>query len=249
MRIIRAAVVGTSMLASGAAQAATTIDVALFDPSAYNSIVAGLSVGGGEDFETFSVGNVGGPGDPQMTSVGAFETLGGKGSGGTIGDASFANDGTKLAIREGNVYGRTSTTDEIAGLPEDRTGKFLDSNDTIGIKWDVALAGGSMFSTILFTLTDATDVGAIMDITVGGVTRAISGLGNGQSIMVLIELDTLVSSTVVTLRDRFADDDPFLNDGFSVDDVVVGVIPLPASALLLLGGLGGLGALGRRKRG
>lgn len=36
--------------------------------------------------------------------------------------------------------------------------------------------------------------------------------------------------------------------GFDIDAIKVSAIPLPASALLLLGALGGLGAMGRRRR-
>ena len=65
-----------------------------------------------------------------------------------------------LAIRNGTVYGRSSTTDLIAGAPNSKTPDlFLDSNDTFGMRWVVD--PGSMFNKLIFTLTDASDQGAL----------------------------------------------------------------------------------------
>ncbi len=222
-----------AVLASPAA--AATISTSAFSAGAYNA-----AVGSGsyitENFESFDEGNVA---NGFTTAVGSFSTLGGIGSGGTVTNADFANNGSLLAVRDGNVYGRRSTTSALSGNSADDM--FLDSNDTLGISWAVSL-GGAMFDRIVLTLTDATDVGAIMTIGTGNDAINISGLGNGVKRLVEINFASAVSSASVYFSNNRR------NDGFSIDDVAVSEVPLPAAGFLLLGGLGGLAAMGRRKK-
>lgn len=220
---------------------AASITVSDFNAGNYNSIVSGYGTAIVEDFESFAEGNVA---NGFATSVGTFSTLGGTGSGGTVKYADFANDGSKLAVRDGNVYGRTSTTAALSGDRSDD--KFLDSNDTFGISWMVSL-GGEKFNSLVLTLTDATDVGAIMRITVGEDTYAFSGLGNAAKKIVEIDFDGPIETASIFFGNWNRSGGLKLNDGFSLDDIAVSEVPLPASALLLLGGLAGLGAMRRKK--
>lgn len=216
------------------------MNVADFSAGAYNAIVGGFGNAVVEDFETYSEGNVA---NGFSTSVGTFSTLGGTGSGATVTGADFANDGSLLAIRDGNVYGRSSTTSALSGNSADN--KFLDSNDTYGIRWDVSL-GGSMFNRLALTLSDAADVGATLRVMVGDVFYDLSLLSNGSRQIVDIGLGDAVSSATIFFG-NYRNGQYKLNDGFSIDDIAVSEVPLPASALLLLAGLGGLGVMRRRK--
>lgn len=231
--VILAAIIASPVLAA-------TISVSTFSVDAYNA-----ATGSGtyviEDFESFGEGNVT---DGFSTAVGMFSTQGGTGSGGTVTGADFTNDGSMLAVRDGNVYGRQSTTAFLSGDAFDD--KFLDSNDTYGINWDVSL-GGSMFDRLVFTLTDATDVGATLWIRVGNDVVTLSGLGDGNTQLVEVDLDRPLSSIPVQFFNT-RDGNRSLNDGFSIDDVAVSAVPVPAAGLLLLGGLGGLAALRRRRK-
>lgn len=254
MRTMTTALLALAVSASAAA--ATTISVGTFTVGNYNTLLGGLD--GSiitEDFESYSEMNVGGVGSPFSTNVGDFETLGGTGSGGTVtnADNTFTgtaganpNDGTQLAIRDGNVFGRVSTTAALTG--DESKDKFLDSNDTFGIVWDVDL-GGISFTKILLTLTDAADTGATVSITTddGGFAQFQSQPRSNQK-TVLIEFSEAVSSATIQFINTKGADGPLrTNDGLALDDIAISAVPLPASFLLLGAGIAGLGAL-RRKR-
>jgi hypothetical protein len=232
-------------LSAGAAQAAS-ISVTAFSVANYNTAVSGFGTTVVEDFESYARGNVGnGESDPGFaTAVGTFKTMGGTGTGGTVTDPNPDLDGSKLAIRDGNVYGRTSTTALLTGNPS--FDQFLDSNDTFGIRWLVDI--GSMFNKIVFTLTDTTDVGATMRINTPGASEVtLQGLGNANRRLVVVDFGAGVNSAEITFFNTNAQGRPFLNDGFSIDDIAVSAVPLPAPAFMLIAGLAGLAAM-RRKR-
>lgn len=207
----------------------------------YNAATAKLSDVVTESFESFGEGNVE---NGFSTAVGTFSSIGGVGSGGTVTNAGFDNDGSKLAIRDGNVYGRRSTTSYLTGNASDDM--FLDSNDTFGISWSASLASGAMFDRLVFTIVDAAEFGNTMVIAIGDYMTTIASQGNGRKRLVEIELDEAVYNAEITFS-HFKGDNPLTNDGFSIDDVSLNQVPLPASALLLLGGLGGLAAFRRRQ--
>jgi hypothetical protein len=129
---------------------------------------------------------------------------------------------------------------------------WLDSNDLHGIRWEIP--GTSSLSKILkiaFFMTDVDDVGnldfaftangaEITDQTISGVP-VVSGRPNGE-----LQLVTMLFNTPVNLINIEMASGP--GDGFGVDGIQVGTVPLPASALLLLGGLGGLGGLSALRR-
>lgn len=237
---MRLGLIAAGLIALASPAISATINVTNYSTGAYSALVGGFSNAVVEDFESFAEGNVA---NGFATAVGGFSSLGGIGSGGTVTGAGFANDGSLLAVRDGNVYGRRSTTSALSGNAADD--KFLDSNDTHGIRWDVSLGGG-LFDRLVLTLTDAADSGATLRILVDGVMHSLSALPNGNRKIVAIDFGEAVSSATVFFG-NYRNGQPRLNDGFSIDDVAVNAVPLPASALLLIAGLGGMAALRRRK--
>lgn len=232
----------TAVLAALAAPAlASTVSVTGFSASSYNAAVGGMTYAVTQDFEGYGEGNVS---NGFMTNVGSFSSLGGEGAGGTVSGADFDNDGTKLALRDGNVYGRVSTTSSLSGNAGDDM--FLDSNDTYGIVWNVMLGGQRMFDRIVFTITDAAEFGNSLRIITDFGTTVVNSSGNGLQRLVEIDLDHNATYATIILG-HFRSNGLRTNDGFSIDDIAVNEVPLPASALFLLGGLGGLAAMRRRK--
>jgi len=230
-----------SFLGLATTAGASTISITSFSTTGYNAELAASGAVITEDFEGFNEGMVL---DGFSTAVGTFATLGGTGTGGTVTQSGFANDGTQLAIRDGNVFGRTSTT---AILNNDASqDKFLDSNDTFGISW-AADIGGQAFNRLLLTLTDAADTGATMKVTAGGVTSSFSTAGNGNQQVVVVDFATAVTSAVFYFE-NIGNGGNLTNDGFSIDDIAIAPVPVPAGLLLMGTALAGFGAMRRSKK-
>ena len=174
--------------------------------------------------------------DLTRTAVGSFTPFGETGSG-----LAKIGDGGKLQVRADNVmpWGRYSTVADGLG------GNWLDSNDNLGMKWEIG--GVGKFDAVAFFVTDAADVGgnsrsrseAAHDIAGDGGL-----LANGNIHFVKILLDEAVDSlTVELMHDR-------ANDGFGIDGAAVGRIapvPLPPAVLLLGAGFAALAGLRRRR--
>ncbi len=231
-----------TVLAFSNAAIATTISINEYTSGAYGSAVAGLSNFASEDFEMAGPEREIAFGTALPTDVGTFETVGGTGSGGTVKGLS-GNTGRNVAIRDGNVFGRVNTTSGGSF--------FLDSNDTHGISWDVST--GSMFDTIVFTLTDASEF-SFLRVTADGISaeqRVGRRLSDGNTSLVEIILGTAMSSLTVELTNFSASGGTRLtNDGFSIDDTAVGLaaVPLPASLPLLVAGAGLFAVIRRKQR-
>lgn len=179
------------------------------------------------------------------TNVGTFTSLGGKGTGGTVTGLP-GNKGTELTLRDEDVFGRKNVA------PTDGAW-FLDSNDTWGISWNVALEGGQKFNKLIFALTDATDMGAYLRVSVGGIVQTvISGLSNAETKLVVIDFGDWVSSATIDLgnftkstKGKYKKDDGFSLDGIEVS---IAAVPLPAGMLLLGSALAGFGVVARRRK-
>lgn len=226
------------------AASAVTIDISDFTAGAFGTASGGLSNVVTEDFEdqgaAFGEAEIR-PGTPLTTDVGAFSTLGGTGSGGTVRGLS-GNTGTNIALRDGNVYGRR---DVVGGR------YFLDSNDTHGIGWDVRSTEGA-FNTIVFALTDSSEYSYLRVIVDGVSQEQTDGarLRNGHTSLVQITFDDLVTNARIELAGYSGyRGSRVTNDGFSIDGIAVGIaaVPVPASLPLLAVGIGAL-AIARRKR-
>jgi len=227
------------------AASATTIHVSIFDSSAYGGL---LSSGNfvGEDFEGLGIANGAGQVGPSLaTAVGTFSSAGGQGTGGTVAGLA-GNTGTQLALRTGDVFGRTNQVPTNGRW-------YLDSNDTFGMIWNVNVGGA--FDMVAFALSDASDQGAYLRIVTDGITREVrtgAALANGNDRLVVISFTQAVTAATVSLVNytAFGGGTMRLNDGFSVDGMQVRLspVPLPAAGVLLVAGLGALGAMRARRK-
>lgn len=185
------------------------------------------------------VPDAGGPGTSTLgglsTNVGTFTTTAGTRCGGSC-DAPF----NESLIRNESRYGRYNMTD-----PGE---KWLDSNDNEAVNLEVA--GIGFFNRISLYLTDIDDVGPrTFSIYVDGVETDISAQyatdtrrRNGELFLVYIDFASPTDTTSLS----FMIDD---GDGFGIDDVRVGLVPIPGSFPLLAAGVGLLAWRARRQRG
>ncbi|MEM9909941.1 MAG: VPLPA-CTERM sorting domain-containing protein [Pseudomonadota bacterium] len=182
---------------------------------------------------------------PIKTAVGEFYRESGTGSGGTVTRPNPDLDGTQLAVRNGNVFGRSDTTADLFPDLRIRNGQYLDSNDVIDMSWNVNL-GGAKFKRLIFVLSDATDVGSSLNIIAGDdkFTYTIPGreYGDGERRIVKIDFGQSVDTAQVAFENSKR------NDGLSIDDIAINVVPLPASVLFLGAGIAGLGLMRRRQK-
>jgi hypothetical protein len=240
MKILRIAASAAAFFALTSLASATTIT--LHSAGSYAALVgSGPQIV--ENFESFGGLGEGEVGTNFNTSVGIFNTLGGTGTGGTVSGLS-GNTGTVLALRDGNTFGRSNTTSGGRW--------YLDSNDTFGMGWFVET--GSMFSRVVFNLTDGSDVGGFLSIISDGVRteqRTAGRLADGGVTTVVVDFGKAVSSAFISIGNYTGSgsNQNVRNDGFAVDDISVNIapVPIPPSLALLLAGMGGL-FLMRRKR-
>lgn len=251
-RKVRTRVRGTALIASlslgfAATAQATTVNLTQLGPGslaaahqARSDFLAKYNITNlqSETFEDRPAWNgTTGTRDPQNTKAGSFTTLGGTGAG-----WSAIDGGQSLEVRGDNTmpWGRYDLDGVVSG-------KWLDSNDTYGMRWDIADHG--KFNALSFFLIDAADVGAKFSMKVGDTLYSDLLGGSGQARsgniqVVTILLDRAVDSLSVELmHDR-------LNDGFGVDGATlahVAPIPVPPAAALLVTGLFALGAVRRRR--
>jgi hypothetical protein len=237
---------GTSAL--GAARAAYNAELAKFDLFAAEGFetLNTLSDGGG----VATLGQISGS---LTTAVGVFTTTGGNGTGtSAVGDTNLNSEittttkSTNIALRNDtdgqNDGGRFNTT--LGG------GNYLDSNDTNGFKWTIdtgVTPGLAAFDRLLFTLVDVADQRKTLTIRALDeddneffLPTTISGQQNATINTVLISFNTRVTFAEIQLDKGSA------NDGFSGDDFVVGAVPLPAAAWMLMSAAVGLFVAKRR---
>lgn len=222
-----AAAAAAAIMAASAANA-TTISVSAFTEDGFDAYQSG-NILAYQNFESFDA-PVQYSGGLTGTNVGDFTSLGGTGEG-----TSIIDDGTDLAVDNNAAFGRVNTTN-----PGEN---WLSSNDTDGILWN-ASAGGSLFNSVAFSLSDIADTGATLTVTADGTAESFSGLGNGEVKWVVISFGSFIDSAKVSLENT---DGAINNDGFGIDDVTIAAVPLPAGAALMLTGLGGLAIARRRK--
>ena len=225
------------MFATGAS--ATTISISTFDIANFGAATSTPSFVI-QDFEAIGAGmGAGELAGPLATNVGTFAAMGGVGNGGTCQSNSVGGNCTQVALEQGD-----NSFDQGNHVPDN--GEWsLNSNDTMGIQWD-AFKGGAAFNRVVFAIKDGGDrPGITLTVSADGASEQIGpNATSGGGKLIVIDF-----SSKVTMASIFMANNQLLPpDSFSIDGASVGLVPLPATALMLLGGIGAFGAMRRRQK-
>jgi hypothetical protein len=241
-------------LGSTAVMAATQVSItAISDLTDYEAAVAGSIAR--EDFEVF--GGINGGSDAKgivwddswVTSVGKFRTFGlATGSGSVCRQQSGSPCGDLFLAKDPSESGQGNT------VPDNGIWA-LSSNDTEGMIWDAYDPNGGSFNFLAFVLQDVADQSnTILTVSADGASQSVSSrLGDANKQLVSI---FFADGPVTGVEVSIFNEGRRVNDGFTFDGGAlalrsttdIGQVPLPAPALLLLGGIAGLGALRGLKR-
>ncbi|AEI93011.1 VPLPA-CTERM sorting domain-containing protein [Roseobacter litoralis] len=256
--MLRTTVAAAALLSFGSVAHATTITAQVFTPTDFANLTNGAVV---EDFElssiltgtfanTQAVRGVGSVEEGELsgdltTKVGTFGSLWTAGD--LLGSGSTCSR-FDLGAADCNGIALQKSPDDTNGqgnIVPDNGNFAINSNDTQGIVWNAALAGGTLFTTLVFAIQDAADVGAkTLTVELGDGTKAVfsgSLFGNNDTNIVKISFDAGVASAEVSIETS-------RNDAFTVDGAAISPVPLPASSLLLIGGMAALAGVARRRK-
>jgi hypothetical protein len=240
-KAIYGATAAIALLAAGAASAAT-VNVTSFGSvadavNAQTSFIGGATVVGSEDFEGYAVGTP----TPLASGIGPITTIAGGSSGSTV-----VGDPDQSVVRSAAAPGTGATGFRYDADDTPGSTNYLDSNDNAAM--NILVSGIGMFDRISFMLTDIDDVGAIrFKLIIDGITEYFTpsnvdrAAQNGLLLLATIDLGVLVDTLAIEMTID-------AGDGFGFDGAKIAATPLPAPALMLLGGLGALGVAARRKR-
>lgn len=269
-----------SVLCATGAGAMTTVDIAVYDELTFPTVQ--YSTYTGQDFEGIAGGTQ--ITDADLFNVGTFNSIGGIGTGEAPMDLGCADDAASggnagewstlcvgsVAAAGGAVHGRENVIPVIDG------DRWLDTNDTHGILWDVGLAGNETFNQLSFTMQDATDQGAYVAVVAAdliidtngdgsisedefdaaidhgqiGAELLVPAMSNGNIQTVVVSFHQEVTEALVLIASFETNENEFylVNDGIGIDGIMVGTaIPLPAGVWLLLSGIGLMGVASRRR--
>lgn len=198
-----------------------------------------------EDFETRTVGQDDFTAKAIATNVGSMTFSGASGAGGAA-----EPDKTFGRIADAPEFGRKNTSTETFGGDGITAGahdRYLESNDVQTMTWAASdVFKGRTFDRLLFSITDAADSGATFEIQAedgSSTLYSLSGAANGEIRNFVVSFDALQTGATVTFTNMSGN---VANDGVGFDNMVVGAVPLPAAAWLLLGVSGAL--IGAKRR-